>query len=97
MVMLDFHNGKQMVEINGTLSKSRIMGCGVPQGSILGPLVLLYINDLKAATSCMIFCTPMTLFYWLHIKIRQWLRIPLMKILNRWLAENKLLLQRGKN
>ena len=41
---------KQVTKVNGTKSEVMLINCGVPQGSILGPLiVILYINKLPEA------------------------------------------------
>ena len=40
-------NRRQYCKVNGKVSKTEVVNCGVPQGSCLGPLLfLVYINDL---------------------------------------------------
>ena len=55
----------QYVEIGGTKSNSQQIRCGVPQGSILGPLLyLIYVNDIHKSCNCNIlsFADDTTLY-----------------------------------
>jgi retron-type reverse transcriptase len=47
---------EQKVEVGGMLSESKTVYNGVPQGSVLGPLLfLLYINDIQDVVECNMF------------------------------------------
>ena len=58
---------KQFVEYNNVYSSNASISCGVPQGSILGPLLfLLYINDLAYASQkifSLLFADDSNLFF----------------------------------
>lgn len=77
-------NRKQVVKIKGTYSKFQHIKCGVPQGSILGPLLfILYINDIVYASNivkCILFADDTSIFY--PIKVLIFFRLVLIKKLN---------------
>ena len=69
-LLCDFlRNGKQRVLLNGQVSDWSDVRAGVPQGSILGPLLfLIYINDLSEGLSAntKIFANDTSLFSVIH-------------------------------
>ena len=85
----------QYVTYNGTESSKRAMKCGVPQGSIRGPLLfLIYINDLSKVCNYMmplLFADDTNIFAsGLDVnKVQQEVEIELNQI-SEWLKINKL-------
>ena len=94
-------NRKQYVEINNTQSTKNDITVGVPQGSILGPLLfIIYINDIIHSSTVfrfIIFADDTTLYTTLNTQedINDILNDELLKI-NNWLKVNKLSLNVAK-
>ena len=90
-------NRKQRVEVNGVSSGWRNISCGVPQGSILGPLLfLVYINDLPRScpsTEVLLFADDTNLTA-INCQINN-LQSDLAN-LNNWLNANKIVLNMSK-
>ena len=96
-------NRKQVVEVNGVISDEGIIQHGVPQGSILGPLLfLLYINDISKSSDILkffLFADDTTVFYSADPKdanSENILNCELEKV-SCWLAANKLSLNVKKS
>ena len=95
------NNRKQRVAVRGTLSDEHSVSLGVPQGSILGPLLfLIYIDDLVQALkhcSVIMYADDTTLY--VHSKSLQDIQSKLqedMNSLKEWLCVNKLKLNTDK-
>ena len=90
----------QIVNVNGVESDPLANSCGVPQGSILGPLLFLcYVNDMPNSVNCLMlqYADDSALMYSDKDpeKIGYVLRNNL-ESCNKWLIENKLSLHMGK-
>ena len=93
---------QQCTEIGNTQSNLDYIKCGVPQGSILGPLLfLLYINDIVFSSNIFkftLFADDTSLFY-SHKNIEEAVITMTQELANisDWLAANKLSLNVGKS
>ena len=89
------------IKVDKTLSDAGNLTCGVPQGSILGPLLfLIYINDMPQATTCdlLLYADDSCLIYQ-HKNINQ-----IEKVLTNnfsglcdWFVDNKLSIHFGED
>ena len=88
------------VNIDNVYSDKQILSCGVPQGSILGPLIfLIYINDMAQAVDCdlYLFADDSCLVYTgNNVKEIDEKLIQNFNSLCDWLVENKLSIHLGE-
>ena len=91
---------EQLVSIADKRSDFRTVSCGVPQGSILGPLLfLIYVNDMKAAVKCKLLLYADDSALLVSGKdvseVERTLSMELGAV-SEWLCENRLSLHLGK-
>ena len=92
---------KQFTLYNGVESERQDLVCGVPQGSVLGPLLfIIYINDLPNSlkvTSAIMFADDSTI-YKSHSNLRELFSVANtdLALLSEWFKSNKLLLNPSK-
>ena len=91
-------NRQQYVYINSTKSELKTLQFGVPQGSILGPLLfLIYINDLPLIfnhSKCLLYADDTTLFY-SHTNLRTLCNhlSSDMEVIDNWFTASKLVFE----
>ena len=93
-------NRTQSVEVNGSMSDVCNVTCGVPQGSILGPMLFnIYVNDMCSAVGCKLLLYADDSALIVSDKsakvVEETLSTELQK-LSDWLVDNRLSLHLGK-
>ena len=90
----------QVVDIDGVRSGPKDITCGVPQGSILGPLLfLIYVNDMADAVKCklLLYADDSALMVsHSDVGVIQDRLSTELESVNKWLVDNKLSLHLGK-
>ena len=91
---------KQLVDVSGILSSSSTISCGVPQGSILGPLLfLIYVNDMSGAINnkLLLYADDSAILVAdKKISTIESLLQNELEVISEWLVDNKLSLHLGK-
>jgi len=90
----------QMVNLDGYNSKPEAITCGVPQGSVLGPLLfLIYVNDMESAVTCKLLLYADDSALLISHKDIDYIQTELsvqLESVNKWLIDNRLSLHLGK-
>ena len=93
-------NRMQVTDVGGFFSDPKVVPCGVPRGSILGPLLfLIYFNDMEASVSGKLILyadDSALLVLGKHIKTIENVLGDNLLSLSNWLIDNKLSLHLGK-
>ena len=92
---------KQLVDVSGILSSSSTISCGVPQGSILGPLLFLiyHVNDMSGAINnkLLLYADDSAILVAdKKISTIESLLQNELEVISEWLVDNKLSLHLGK-
>lgn len=96
------NNRKQFFQINNEYSTQQLITCGVPQGSVLGPILfLIYINsisNLKLKVNIKLFADDTTIIYYGEDIPKIYTDIQYdLKIISIWLQSYKLSLNYEKS